>query len=474
MAKDFFADIGASGPDARRPAPARAPAKQPPSPEKSIRNISVPTRRDPQFRPPQAPARAPESGGDVRIRHFDDMPAQAQPTPYGAPREKRGKAWLFWLGGIIVLLLAAIAGGIFFFTSTRVSVTPRTHTITFDPTTEYVAHPASSTEAQAGGMSYAMQNIVLDDSATVPATGVERAEDRAAGTITVYNDYSEDTLRLIKNTRFETPDGLVFRIASSIEVPGKTDSGPGILPVTVFADQPGDEYNVAPVERFSLPGLRDTSDMYQNIYARSTDKFSGGFIGERPVASPSAVETARTQVRERLANAAREAAQKAVTPEQFAFPQLVSISYESLPTTAGTDGSAVINERATARIPVFPAGAFAGTIAEAVRADGGEHAIRFTPGERFSIAATAGQEPDPLGERPLSFVLDGSASLVWEVSIDELAKALAGREQGAFEAIVASFPSIDKAEAKIAPFWSSVFPADPADIEIEVQDPVQS
>ena len=51
-------------------------------------------------------------------------------------------------------------------------------------------------------------------------------ERKASGQIIVYNAYNDNNQKLIKNTRFETPDGKIYRIQASIIVPGtKVEEG---------------------------------------------------------------------------------------------------------------------------------------------------------------------------------------------------------------------------------------------------------
>jgi hypothetical protein len=340
------------------------------------------------------------------------------------------------------------------------------HQITFDPSTQFTAYMESDTPE--GALSYSVQTMEFTDFATVPATGTEKAEDRASGTVTVYNEYSTSPVRLIKNTRFETPDGLIYRIPASVEVPGKSGTTPGHVAVTVFADQPGTDYNIGPVERFIVPGLKATPDMYNGVYARSTENFSGGFIGEKPAVSQQALEAARTEIRSRLAGQAQSAATS--VSDGFAFPALARIRYESLPTTSDPGGGARVNEKAIVQVPVFPTHVFASAVARAVSADAADSPVSLKPGNDFGASPMEDFE-ESLGEKPIIFTLTGSATIVWDVNAAELAQALAGREQAAFETIIGTFPGVEKAEANIAPFWSSAFPEDAADIEITVMDP---
>lgn len=114
---------------------------------------------------------------------------------------------------------------------------------------------------------------------TYQATGKQFEGKNASGKITIKNE-SNNPWPLINETRFQTDDGVVFRIKSPLTVPPATDEGPGTLEATVTADefdafeQPvGDRGNVEPT-RFFLPGL--SSENQQKLYAESTEPFTGG------------------------------------------------------------------------------------------------------------------------------------------------------------------------------------------------------
>lgn len=462
MIKDYFADIEPSEEKAPPVQPA-APRQASPGSEKSIRNISVPVRR------PTTPSAPPRLGNDIRSERVPVMPPMPDMAGSGTSRFSWSPRYIMWVAaGFFVLLLIGIS--IFFFLSdTTITVTPRSHQITFDNSTQFTAYPQDA--ATEGSATYTVQTVVIEDSASVPATGTEKAQDKASGSITIFNNYSEKAVRLIKNTRFESPTGLVYRIPTSVDVPGKKGATPGQLSVTVFADQPGESYNIGPVERFTLPGLKSTPDMYSGVYARSTESMSGGFVGDKPAVSQQSLDTARAEIRGRLQERVQSEAAKIASDPSFVFPALTRVAFESLPVTADTGGSARVNERATIQVPVFDKARFASAVAQVMSADASESQVTLRPGANFAVAPAS--ETNELGTAPISYTISGSALLVWDVQAEALAQALAGREQAAFESIVASFSGVDKANAKIAPFWRSSFPKDPKDIKVEVENVAQ-
>lgn len=453
MAKDYFQDIvppESGSDDYQEPQEQHAEPEATPIPintapaqdssGKSIRNISAPARPRPRF--------APESGA---------------PLP-PAPRAKRNapRILLWSIAAICVLLVAALV--FVALRATRVSATPRTHSLNYSGE-QFTAYPAS-----AGGVNaftYTVQTIELEDSEVVPSEGTVYAEEKASGNLTVYNNYQTAPLTLVKNTRFETPSGLIFRTPSEIVVPGKSGSTPGSVRITVVADQAGEDYNVAP-GKFTVPGLRSTPAMYAQVYAESSEAFSGGFKGERPGVEPGALESAIRSVQSRLETKAREAVSQ-LGADLESFPELAQIEYTSLPNTAEAGDSVRVRQKASIQVPVFSSSVFASAVSGSAVSAGDTSQIDFVPGSELVVTQVG--TSTVLGQTSINFTLSGAADLVWHINVGELQAALAGKDKSAFEAIVGGFPAIQEASARIEPFWKSTFPSDPSDIKVDIEEP---
>jgi hypothetical protein len=111
------------------------------------------------------------------------------------------------------------------------------------------------------------------------STGKEFKGENAKGTLTIINE-SGNEWPLIARTRFQTAEGLVFRISNAVNVPPKRGNENGKLNVQVVADEVdafnqviGEKGNIGP-SRFFLPGLSDENQ--KRLYAQSTETFSGG------------------------------------------------------------------------------------------------------------------------------------------------------------------------------------------------------
>lgn len=397
----------------------------------------------------------------ARQRLQTPRPEPRHEAPH-VPRRRIG-VWV----AVALTVLVLVAGAAFvLMPSTTITITPRTHVIPFDASNPLTAYPAQS--AATGTIPYTVMTQVFEDSAVVQASGTEHAEEKASGNVTVYNE-TEKTMRLIKNTRFQSPDGLVFRIPASVDVPAAKNGTPGSIAATVFADETGPKYNIPATDKFTLPGLKTSPD-FSKVYARSTTAFTGGFSGDRPAVSQSVLDASKAEVRRRLEEKAHDAWRTAGN-DTISFPGLLTVTYESLPPTDEPGGGVRISERATVNVPVFPATAFATSVAQAVTADAEHSSINIQFSSDMTAEAVGGIEAADLGRESITFALSGQGRLVWSLDEKALQEALSGREEAAFEPIVRGFSAIEEARARITPFWKHSFPQDPADITISITSP---
>ena len=481
MAKDYFQDITPPSPDANPP---RQFKPLPPEPDEHAEETSF------QSDAREIPVRisdtsAPEDSTSRGIRNISAPPRQRparpgvppqrmdmdmrEPSPISgnrAPRPPRRSSRLWMWAGASVVVLAIAATLLFFFGSTTITLTPKSRTAPLASTPITALEGASAPE---GTLSYTRQTFDLEDSEVVAAQGTTRVETKASGSIAVSNTYSASPVKLVKNTRFESPDGLIFRVLSDVVVPGKKGATAGTINVTVVADQAGEKYNIAPTVKFTVPGLKSTPDMFAGVTAKSTAAMSGGFAGDKPGTAPGAMEAATALVRGRLETKAHEAAAARASDDTFVFPELTVITYQSLPSTDEAGTSVRIHEKAHVEIPVFKKEAFAQAIAKAAFPDSESVPVTMKPLEDFSVYALASGDQTGLGT--LSLVTSGQALIIWKIDTKALTEALQGKDSSAFQGIANGFPGIQEAKARIAPFWKNNFPAKASDIKVEVVEP---
>ncbi len=472
MAKDFFQDIlpkddpkpprreRIQGDEVEVPSEA-LPEPLPASPERSIRNISINRPRQMERGMDRVPERVADKGNSDR--------REVPPVGSGVPRPRRmgSLTWVWIAAAVLFIIIGALV--LFVFRSTSVSVIPRSQAVVFDVAKPMTAYPASS--APAGSLTYTLQTFDIDESVPVPSTGSAQVERKASGSVTVVNEYSTSPVKLVKTTRFQTPDGLIFRAPADISIPGMKGSSPGTATVTIVADSPGEKYNIGPSLRFTLPGLKGGA-MYEKVYARSSTNFSGGFEGEEARVEETLKAATISQLQGKLRDAILTRLNTA-SDDAIVLPELASVEYGTLPTTPAETGKVNFGLRARVQVPVFSSADFNTKVASMVSADAENSKISFFPKEGFQ-SMLLNSTSTTYGASPISFSMSGTASLVWDVDESALASALAGKDESAFQTIVNGFSGIQEARARIEPFWRKSFPKDPASIQIIIEEPQQS
>jgi hypothetical protein len=124
---------------------------------------------------------------------------------------------VLWAGAGVGLALLGIAIVLMFRPST-VTVIPRSHTVTFSPDARLVITPRT---LGASGLAFDPVSITLEESSSLPAEGTTAVREFATGSLTIQNTFSDTPVKLIENTRFESTEGRIYRIAKAVSVPGK-------------------------------------------------------------------------------------------------------------------------------------------------------------------------------------------------------------------------------------------------------------
>ena len=381
-------------------------------------------------------------------------PQQQQPR---SPRRQNRFPYATVFGVIIVI--AASAGALMYFSSARVEVTPAVLS---------AAVQNSFTASQdAGALPYEIITAQKIATQNVKGSGTKTVNSSASGTITIYNTQAK-AQKLVATTRFATTAGLIFRIHSAVSVPAGTSAKPGSVTATVYADKAGDTYNVAPTA-FTLPGFAGTPQSNQ-VYGRSTVAFTGGASGTVPV-TDSATEAQATNS---LVNALMPdlaASIKAQVPAGYTLVTgSATTTYQELAAeSASSTDSITIREQGTVTAVVFPTAALAKAIALSLSASGYQgEPITLLPASTLTLSA--GTIPS-VNTDPFSFNLSGTAALEYTVDPTRIAAAVSGKTRAAAEVALTNYPEVKRAIITLRPFWRQSFPQDPSTITVTVNNP---
>jgi len=137
----------------------------------------------------------------------------------------------------------------------------------------------------------------------------------ASGNITISNTLNSER-PLVAQTRFQTKDGLVFRITGDIVVPPADSKGPGKVDAYVVADQVdasgsivGARGNIGPT-RFFLPGLK--GDNQNKVYAESKTDMKGGVTDYMTFVTKQDIDAAKARIKDELTKTAIDELRKAI------------------------------------------------------------------------------------------------------------------------------------------------------------------
>lgn len=402
----------------------------------------------------------------ARRRAYEEDTEEPRPPKRRKKRINLQSRFL-WVAVAVVALCAA-AGLLLstVFAGASITVTPRGAAVM--PPSTITAAP----NAPAGSLSYQVVTTSRTASTTVQASGTQHVSRAATGILTIYNEYSAESQRLIANTRFEAPDGNIYRIHDSVVVPGtKSANGsvvPGTATASAYGDSPGESYNRGTTQ-LTIPGFKD-DPRYTKFYAKTTG-MAGGFVGDEVAVAPADLKTAQDLLRQGLEGALRSAVETQIPKEFLSIPGTLSISYGNVTQTPTDNGKATISESATANADIIRVIDLASAIAkQTVQGYAGE-AVDFADSLQIAIALASTTAPTT---GVLQLKLSGSPTLVWQFDPNALKAALVGKSKSDFEKIMQSFApaiqctTVTPCKASIRPFWSSSFPSNPDKITILV------
>src|SRR5581483_7412448 len=278
----------------------------------------------------------------------------------------------------------------------------------------------------------------------------------------IFDNYSAQPQKLVATTRFQTPEGLVFRLINPVTVPGKQGGVPGSVEVTVAADKPGDAYNIC-LEDFTIPGFKG-DPKYSAIYARSKTPMTGGFTGLQAAVSAADISQADTDLQTELKASLITDLSSQIPANFVLYPQSMSFSFNPVRQSSSGSGSAVLTKTGTANAIIFDRSALTAAILSKISADT-QDTIKITNLQDLNFAYT---DPniDITQANTATFTLNGTASMVWVFDQNKLKSDLLGKSKNDAESLIATYPSIKEAWIETKPFWNQSIPGDPAKVTL--------
>lgn len=386
-------------------------------------------------------------------------PLMQHPPKKKKNSSKKSRVILAILGILVVVGIAAYFASTYFARAVF-TVKPREIPVTVNSTV--IATPTSLN----GSLAYELVSVVNSASTTIKATVGEYTESKAKGTVTFYNSFSNKPWRLIAGTRFVNPNGLVYRLGSTITIPGFTTSSggvfnPGTVAATLIADQPGEEYNAVrsePLEKLRVIAY-EKDPKYETVYAKITAPISGGFKGNKVTVSPT-VLASTTAVLQNMIIAESMDHLRSIVPNGYV---LYDNAYSAVFVPASVNSlskTPTVTVRGTVYGILFKKDELVSKLAGSAIVQSFNNLSYTTPGlEDLSFTISNAKDFSPIKKNNLIMQVKGSMKLVGDVPVEELKSRLAGLALVDTERVIKSYsPIIDleKSSGQVVPPWSKV------------------
>ncbi|PIR88564.1 MAG: hypothetical protein COU09_01520 [Candidatus Harrisonbacteria bacterium CG10_big_fil_rev_8_21_14_0_10_44_23] len=299
------------------------------------------------------------------------------------------------------------------------------------------------------------------------ANGRETIERKATGQIEIINAHSSESQPLVATTRFETPDGKIFRITEGVTVPGAEVKDGKIIPssitANIVADKPGQEYNLASVEKLTVPGFKG-DPKFSSFYGKITTPTEGGFVGEAKVATEEDVDKAVQEAKIKIQESSK-ALMMSKIPEGFKVLDGASefeIKDQTVNREADAEGKfSVFSE---AQISQF---AFKEDQLEAMLAE--KALVNFPGGNQVdSKKIEFGAVKPNFEDKILRVEVSYKSQIEKIIDASKLKESVLGKKEAALQETLSAVEGVKRAEVSLWPFWVKTVPSNGDKVKLEI------
>ena len=286
-----------------------------------------------------------------------------------------------------------------------------------------------------------------------PAHGKKYVERKATGEIMIYNSYSSQPQVLIAGTRIESPDGKIFRLDKKITVPGaKIEEGKIVasaIKTAVTAEKAGEEYNIAPVNKFTIPGLKGTAK-YDGFYAVSSEAMKGGIVGDVFFPNEEDILLAKEKTSARLLEDMNSFLLSQFNNNDFKvleWNKIFKITKENIDKEADKDGNFLVSIEGELKIIVFRESDLLKLMSETAKQILGQS---FEI-KNFELKYESGQYNADGGKMTLNLEFNGE---FWQpINIENFKNSIINKKENELKVFVFSIPGVEKATFSLWPKW---------------------
>lgn len=421
----------------------------------------------------EQPSTARKAGGrEVPLKRLPIAPPLLHEKKLG--RNSKGKKVTLAVFGVLIVFAGIAYTASTLFSRALFTIMPREVPVAVNGTFVVSSTP------KAGSLVYEILTASAEASTTVPAIEGALIEQKARGTVTLYNAHRPTAWRLVAGTRLTDDGGTsVYRLTGSVSIPGYTKSSngtiiPGKLNTTVVADQAGQEYDIPfgkTTTDFTVIAYKGT-DKYETVYAKLAKNITGGFVGRKKTIEPAVLASTTANLKAQLTARLRSEVEKLIPRGKMIYDDAYLTYFGD--TTIGGDetNKAVVSVKGTMNGIVFDRAELVKKLAGVMAVDTfGEYAYDAPGLELLDFSISNPKDFSPEKKNALVIQLKGDMKLAGAVPVNELKAKFAGLSLSETEEILRAYaPALDLEQSfgQVVPPWSKV-PKDPGRIEIFVK-----
>ncbi len=371
---------------------------------------------------------------------------------------------------VVFICVAVIAVALsLLYTKAVVTITPSNIPIKVDG--NFLAKKDSNS---ADVLGYQVVTINYDEFKTVPATDGPLVQTKSKGTVTLYNNFSTTTQKILAGTKLTSSKNLVYKTTWSVVIPGrKLDKGklvPGSVDVGVVADIAGAEYDMSLLTEtaldFTVPAYKNTSK-FTTITGRLKKDLAGGFSGKKKIISPEVEKMAYAEIEEQLKDKLLKNIRLAVPDDLVLFDNAYVIEYAKLPVVASDSTTAKVGSKGTLYGIIFNSKVLIDTIAKKQIDDNRLQTFKVDGLKDLKFAMINSKNNPIKSGSPISFNLSGPISIMGTFSESDLKNKLVSVKLEQINTVIKQYPSIKSVSVILTPFWMRRFPSSADNIVLE-------
>ncbi|MFH0830845.1 MAG: hypothetical protein V1895_02185 [Parcubacteria group bacterium] len=365
-------------------------------------------------------------------------------------------------GASLVVLFMILTFG---FASAEVSITPKKEVATVDFEVTAKEQPDASKHEVLGKL----VSLSRDGKKGVNATGRKEIGQKAQGSVTISNSYSDKPQSFGVNTRLQASSGQMFLLTAQVTVPGakvvKGKKVAGTVSVSVMAEKFGEEYNLGPT---ALTFVDLPADQQKEITAASDGPMSGGSKKEITVLTNEDVSKARDAIKGELEpTLITEIKTKLAAEEEL----LEGVSQGSAVKTVtsvpvGQEASQV---EVTVTVEVR-------TIVDRpndIKAAAREELEKNVPANQELLDEAQEQvnwskKTIDFEQKKLILTVHAEKASAYRIDTQELLGQLLGKKEDEAASYVQGLAEVSSARVHLTPFWRNSLPNSPKKVQIEV------